>query len=212
MKLDQMQRQQYAFVAMPYGTSTDALYRHIRRGVIAAGLRCVREDKIPHTRSIQEFVFELVQKSKLVIFVADGGNSQRLLRSGLRRRHAQRGDRRLAIRARIALRPDQLLDVGCGTGSTTVAIARRLGTVAACVGVDISEPILAAARARADCEGVAATFYLRRRADLLTSRWFVVLELGIVAADSGRTEHLGIIVMLPPTARCESAPNSQSSF
>jgi hypothetical protein len=33
-----------------------------------------------------------------------------------------------------------------------------------------------------------------------------------VAADSGRTEHLGIIVMLPPTARCESAPNSQSSF
>jgi hypothetical protein len=57
-----------------------------------------------------------------------------------------------------AARPDQLLDVGCGTESTTVASARRLVTTAACVGVDISEPMLAAARARADREGVATTF------------------------------------------------------
>ncbi len=39
-----------------------------------------------------------------------------------------------------------------------MASARRLGTAAACVGVDISEPTLAAARARADREGVAPTF------------------------------------------------------
>jgi SAM-dependent methyltransferase len=57
-----------------------------------------------------------------------------------------------------ALRPNRLLDVGCGTGSTTVAIARRLGTAASCVGVDISEPMLGAARARAGRDGVAATF------------------------------------------------------
>jgi len=55
-------------------------------------------------------------------------------------------------------RPNQLLDVGCGTGSTTVAIARRLGPTAPCVGIDISEPMLTAARARAIREGVAATF------------------------------------------------------
>jgi ubiquinone/menaquinone biosynthesis C-methylase UbiE len=58
----------------------------------------------------------------------------------------------------VCARRRDLLDVGCGTGSTTVAIARRLGTTAACVGVDISEPMLAAARARADREGVAVTF------------------------------------------------------
>ena len=46
-----------------------------------------------------------------------------------------------------ARRPDQLLDGGCGTGSPTVAIARRIGTTAPCVGVDISEPMLSAARA-----------------------------------------------------------------
>ena len=49
-----------------------------------------------------------------------------------------------------------VLDVGCGTGSTTVAIARLAG--ASAVGVDISEPMLAAARARAEREGNPARF------------------------------------------------------
>ena len=50
------------------------------------------------------------------------------------------------------------LDVGCGTGSTTVAVARRLGPGGSAVGIDVSAPMLAAARARADREGVRATF------------------------------------------------------
>jgi SAM-dependent methyltransferase len=52
----------------------------------------------------------------------------------------------------------QVLDVGCGTGGTTLAIARRLGAGGRCVGVDISEPMIAAARARVASEGVAASF------------------------------------------------------
>jgi SAM-dependent methyltransferase len=52
----------------------------------------------------------------------------------------------------------RVLDVGCGTGGTTLAVARRLGPTAACVGVDISDPMIAAARARAAREGVPATF------------------------------------------------------
>ncbi|MFE2537455.1 class I SAM-dependent methyltransferase [Streptomyces sp. NPDC059371] len=47
----------------------------------------------------------------------------------------------------------RVLDVGCGTGGTTVAIARRLGAGGRCVGVDISEPMVVAARARAEREG-----------------------------------------------------------
>lgn len=52
----------------------------------------------------------------------------------------------------------QVLDVGCGTGATTVAIARRVGAEGGCVGIDISEPMLAAARVRAEREGAAARF------------------------------------------------------
>ncbi|MET8094985.1 class I SAM-dependent methyltransferase [Streptomyces sp. NPDC005236] len=52
----------------------------------------------------------------------------------------------------------RVLDVGCGTGGTTVAVARRLGPGGRCVGVDISEPMLEAARARAERAGVRASF------------------------------------------------------
>lgn len=48
-----------------------------------------------------------------------------------------------------------VLDVGCGTGATTLALA-RLGRP--CLGVDISAPMIAAARARATAEGSSARF------------------------------------------------------
>src|SRR5687767_15761653 len=53
---------------------------------------------------------------------------------------------------------NSVLDVGCGTGSTTLAIARRLGAAGRCVGADISEPMIARARARADRERNPASF------------------------------------------------------
>ncbi|MDP3760695.1 MAG: class I SAM-dependent methyltransferase [Ramlibacter sp.] len=56
--------------------------------------------------------------------------------------------------------PSRVLDVGCGTGSTTVAIARLLGNGGQCTGVDISQPMIDAARARAAREGVAASFVI----------------------------------------------------
>jgi SAM-dependent methyltransferase len=51
-----------------------------------------------------------------------------------------------------------VLDVGCGTGGTTSALARRLGAGAECTGIDISAPMVVAARSRVAREGVAASF------------------------------------------------------
>jgi SAM-dependent methyltransferase len=52
----------------------------------------------------------------------------------------------------------RVLDVGCGTGATTLAIARRLGARAACIGVDISEPMIALAGERALRDRSSARF------------------------------------------------------
>ncbi|ASI68626.1 SAM-dependent methyltransferase [Diaphorobacter nitroreducens] len=54
----------------------------------------------------------------------------------------------------------RVLDVGCGTGSTTLAVARRLGGRGHCTGVDISEPMITAARERAEREAAPASFIL----------------------------------------------------
>ena len=52
----------------------------------------------------------------------------------------------------------RVLDVGCGTGSTTLAIARQLGAGGQGVGIDISGPMIEAARHRARAEGSLARF------------------------------------------------------
>jgi ubiquinone/menaquinone biosynthesis C-methylase UbiE len=53
-----------------------------------------------------------------------------------------------------------VLDVGCGSGATTIAMARRLGSTGLCVGVDISEPLLRLAKERAITELGAVEFVL----------------------------------------------------
>ncbi|NWG53461.1 MAG: class I SAM-dependent methyltransferase [Hydrogenophilaceae bacterium] len=50
----------------------------------------------------------------------------------------------------------RVLDVGCGTGAVSLAIARRTG--ASVTGADISEPMLAHARARAEQAGASVCF------------------------------------------------------
>jgi len=86
-----------------------------------------------------------------------------------------------AVRARSG---HEVLDVGCGTGSTTLAIARRLGAQGHCVGIDISEPMIAAARARAEreegaparfvCADVQAHAFEPASFDLIVSRFGVM--------------------------------------
>ena len=59
----------------------------------------------------------------------------------------------------------QVLDIGCGSGATTLAVARALGARGRATGVDISAPLIDLALARAQREGSTARFI---RADAQT--------------------------------------------
>lgn len=82
-----------------------------------------------------------------------------------------------------ASRAAQVLDVGCGTGSTTRAVARLVGAKGRSVGIDISEQMIGAARLLADQERVPATFicadaqkhaFEPERFDMIMSRFGVM--------------------------------------
>lgn len=90
-----------------------------------------------------------------------------------------------AFLARLPLRPDaRVLDVGCGAGDLSLALAARLGPAGHVLGLDISEPLLAVARSRprpgsaaASVEflaGDAATLPLPGDRDVLVSRFGVM--------------------------------------
>ncbi|TLS42330.1 class I SAM-dependent methyltransferase [Streptomyces montanus] len=64
----------------------------------------------------------------------------------------------LLVEAVSAEHGGHVLDVGCGTGSTTLAVARRLGPAGRCVGIDIAEPMITAARARAEQADAPVSF------------------------------------------------------
>ncbi|MBM0106057.1 class I SAM-dependent methyltransferase [Steroidobacter sp. S1-65] len=55
----------------------------------------------------------------------------------------------------------RVLDIGCGAGATTLAMARRLGPKGRCVGVDISEPLLSAAKAAATAEQISTAAFIQ---------------------------------------------------
>jgi len=64
----------------------------------------------------------------------------------------------LLVQAVATRSAHRVLDVGCGTGATTLAVARLLGVKGEVVGVDISEPMIDVARARAAHDDSTATF------------------------------------------------------
>ena len=64
----------------------------------------------------------------------------------------------LLVEAVAASGARAVLDIGCGTGATSLAVARRLGPAGQVIGVDISEPLLVVARQRAEKSATTARF------------------------------------------------------
>jgi len=64
----------------------------------------------------------------------------------------------LLVEAVADRKAQRVLDVGCGTGSTTLAIARRLGPKGTAVGLDISQPMITLAKQRAEHESAPPRF------------------------------------------------------
>lgn len=84
-----------------------------------------------------------------------------------------------------------VLDIGCGTGATTLALARARQGEGRCAGIDISQPMIRLARERAAREGVDAHFlcadaqshrFCPDSFDLLVSRFGVMFFSDPVAA------------------------------
>jgi SAM-dependent methyltransferase len=88
-----------------------------------------------------------------------------------------------AVSARSETATLEVLDVGCGTGSTTLAIARLLGQRGHSVGIDISRPMTEMAQTRAKRESLPARFicasaqaytFDSARFDMIVSRFGVM--------------------------------------
>jgi 2-polyprenyl-3-methyl-5-hydroxy-6-metoxy-1,4-benzoquinol methylase len=56
---------------------------------------------------------------------------------------------------------ERVLDVGCGCGATTLAAARAIAPGGDVVGIDLSGPMLAVARRRAETDAVANAAFLQ---------------------------------------------------
>lgn len=70
----------------------------------------------------------------------------------------------------LGARPgDRILDVGCGTGQTTLALAARVGAQGSVLGVDISAPMLSIARRRAEAARLSQARFVE--ADAQTFRF-----------------------------------------
>lgn len=125
--------------------------------------------------------------------------------------HQQRIDRMIerygdaALLAAAAMPGERVLDIGCGSGSTTLALARAVGPRGRVLGVDISQPMLAVAQKRADShpelnlsftEPDASAAALPTGHDLLFSRF----GLMFFADPAGALRHLR--GSLKPGGRC----------
>ena len=98
----------------------------------------------------------------------------------------------LLLERSAVARGEKVLEVGCGTGAATVALAEAVGDTGEVVGIDISEPMLAGARERISHSGLRNITLLQadaqihafepNRFDLIASRFGVMFFADPAAA------------------------------
>jgi SAM-dependent methyltransferase len=97
----------------------------------------------------------------------------------------------ILVKAVTAAGATSVLDIGCGTGATTLAMSEALGPDADCLGLDISETMITHARKRAAETGSTAEFIVADaqthpfeagRFGMITSRFGVMFFEDPVAA------------------------------
>jgi SAM-dependent methyltransferase len=125
-------------------------------------------------------------------------------------RHRDRFDVTLApfgdaVTARLGLRPgESVVDIGCGAGSTTIALAAAVSP-GAVVGVDLSRPMLAEGRRRAAAHGADNVSFIQGDAqvDTLDSAPFDVAfsRFGVMFFDDPAAAFLNIAGWLAPGGR-----------
>jgi SAM-dependent methyltransferase len=94
--------------------------------------------------------------------------------------------------AAVAARPgERVLDIGCGTGVTTAPLAEAVGPSGHVAGVDISEPMLDAARQRIENQGLGNVELLLADAQV---HEFTAVSFDVV------TSRLGVMFFADPAA------------
>lgn len=103
----------------------------------------------------------------------------------------------------------RVLDVGCGCGDTTLALAQRVGPSGRACGLDVSEPMLAVARERANrlaAESGARVNIDFLLADATTARWQTSFDalssrFGVMFFDDPVTAFTNLHAALTPRGR-----------
>jgi SAM-dependent methyltransferase len=114
----------------------------------------------------------------------NGDSGRSWVRNVDRLDHAGRHFGALVVeRAQLAA-GDQVLDLGCGNGATTRAVAHAVGRGGAVLGLDLSAPMLELAAARAEADGLGNVTF--RQADVqvapLEATWadVVISRMGVM--------------------------------
>lgn len=112
---------------------------------------------------------------------------------------------KLLVEAAVTAGGTRVLDVGCGAGSTTLAVARALGPTSLCTGIDISAPLITRAAARAAAEGAANVTFIQ--ADAQTHSFSagsfdtVISRLGVMFFDDPEAAFANMRRAVRPEAR-----------